>query len=109
MFSIQQTAEGTADLSNIIAATVHNIQPRVGDNIRDFTAINMWYDLLDKRYNFSLGLSILGLMTSDNLIDLTKLDPPYLNNYNNNQEKDIMFSLIGINLLVSLISMTILL
>ena len=55
---------------------MHNIQP--ANNLIDFSAINMWYERLDKRYNFSLGPAIIGLMTSDILVELTKFDPPYL-------------------------------
>ena len=55
-----------------------NIQPGAGDNIKDFTAINMWYERLNERYNFSLGSSILPLMTSDSLKQLGTLDPPFL-------------------------------
>ena len=60
---------------------MHNIQPRAGDNIKDFTAINMWYQRLDERYNVSLGPHVLGLLTSENLTQLTALDPPYLYNF----------------------------
>ena len=50
----------------------------LSNNVEDFTAINIWYKRLDERYNFSLGSAIIGLMTSDNLKELSKLDPPYL-------------------------------
>ena len=40
-------------LNTVVAATMHNIQPRAFTNIKDFTAINMWYQRLDQRYNFS--------------------------------------------------------
>ena len=66
------------NLNTVVAATMHNIQPRAGDNIKDFTAINMWYERLDERYNFSLGPNILPLMTTDNLIELETIDPPFL-------------------------------
>ena len=46
------------NLNTVVAATMHNIQPMSGDNIKDFTAVNMWYERLDKRYNFSLGPAI---------------------------------------------------
>ena len=68
-------------LNSVVAATMENIQPRAGDNIKDFTAINMWYQRLDERYNFSLGSNILPLLTSDNLAQLARLDPPYLKDY----------------------------
>ena len=44
------------NLNTVVAATMHNIQP--SNNVGDFTAINMWYERLDKRYNFSLGPAI---------------------------------------------------
>ena len=65
------------NLNTVVAATMHNIQPRAGDNIKDFTAINMWYQRLDERYNFSLGKAILPLMTTANLHQLEKLGPPF--------------------------------
>ena len=65
-------------LNSVVAATMQNIQPRAGDNIKDFTAINMWYERLDERYNFSLGPNILPMLTSDNLTQFEVLDPPYL-------------------------------
>ena len=67
------------NLNTVVAATMHNIQPtRAGDNIKDFTAINMWYQRLDERYNFSLGPNIFPLMTTDNLRQLAALGPPFL-------------------------------
>ena len=73
---------------------MHNIQPRAGDNIKDFTAINMWYQRLDERYNFSLGPNILPLMTTDSLTKLEALDPPFLKNYNDAHSNN-MSALIG--------------
>ena len=66
------------NLNTVVAATMHNIQPRAGDNIKDFTAINMWYQRLDERYNFSLGPNILPLMTTVNLTKIITLDPPFM-------------------------------
>ena len=70
------------NLNTVVAATMHNIQPRAGDNIKDFTAINMWYQRLDERYNFALGAAILPLMTTDSLTQLEALDSPFLQGYN---------------------------
>ena len=70
------------NLNTVVAATMHNIQPRAGDNIKDFTSINMWYQRLDERYNFSFGPNILPLMTT---ASLEALDPPFLRNYNDIQ------------------------
>ena len=61
------------NLNTVVAATMHNIQPRAGDNVKDFTAINMWYQRLDERYNFSLGEALLPLVTSD---DLKQMETP---------------------------------
>ena len=81
---------------------MHNIQPRAGDNIKDFTAINMWYQRLDERYNFSLGEAILPLMTTDSLIKLATLDPPFLQN-----REDIIYQQSNMSrILVGMISMT---
>ena len=66
------------NLNTVVAATMQNIQPRAGDNIKDFTAINMWYERLDERYNFSLGSNILPLLTTENLKQLKTLTPPFL-------------------------------
>ena len=66
------------NLNTVVAATVHNIQPRAGDNIKDFTAINMWYERLDERYNFSLRSNILPLLTTENLEKLETINPPYM-------------------------------
>ena len=71
------------NLNTVVAATMHNIQPRAGDNIKDFTAINMWYQRLDERYNFSLGEIILPLMNSETVEQLVPLDPPYVKAFNN--------------------------
>lgn len=49
---------------------IHNIQPRAGGN--------MWYDRLAERYNFTLGSTILPLLTTENLTTLESLDPLYL-------------------------------
>merc|ERR1712012_402290 len=67
-------------LNTVVAATMHNIQPNAGDNIKDFTAINMWYQRLEKRYNFSVVSAILPLMTSDELAQLESLSPPFMKN-----------------------------
>ena len=69
------------NLNTVVAATLHSIQPNANNSIEDFTAANMWYDRLDKRYNFSLGPVILPLLASDNLTQLAALDPPYLKDY----------------------------
>ena len=74
-------------LNTVVASTLRNIQPMAGDNIKDFTAINMWYERLDKRYNFSLGPVVLPLLKTDNLTHLAKLDPPFLKKTNANRDE----------------------
>ena len=72
----------THSLNTVIAATMENIQPRASNNIKDFSAVNMWYEMLNKRYNFSLGSKILPLMNSDNLEHFETLDPPFMKERN---------------------------
>ena len=43
--------------------------------------MNMWFERLSKRYNFSLGPAIIGMSTKEQLSNLAKLDPPYLRDY----------------------------
>ena len=62
---------------------MRNIQPMAGDNIKDFTAINMWYERLDERYNFSLGSVIHPLLDSESLLELKMLKPPFMKKINN--------------------------
>ena len=68
-------------LNTVVAASLHSIQPNADKGTNDFTAVNMWYERLDKRYNFSLAPLLLPLLPSDNLTRLTTLDPPYLKDY----------------------------
>ena len=71
-------------LNTVVASTMRNIQPMAGDNIKDFTALNMWYERLDKRYNLSFGPVILPLMETEHLTLLARLDPPYLKDFKDN-------------------------
>ena len=70
-------------LRTVVAATMHNIQPRAADRIRDFAAINNWYRFLDGRFNLSLGPAIFNLFTSEELAKLTALQPPFLDGEEN--------------------------
>ena len=67
-----------SDLNTLVAATFHSLLPKSGNNMKDFTPLNMWYEALDQKYNFSLGPTILGLVTTDGLAQLTKHDLPFL-------------------------------
>ena len=70
-------------LRTVVAATMHNIQPRAADRIRDFTAINNWYRFLDGRFNLSLGPAIFNIFTSEELAKLGALQPPFLDDKEN--------------------------
>ena len=70
-------------LRTVVAATMHNIQPRAADRIRDFTAINNWYRYLDGKFNVSLGPAILNLFTSEELAKLAALDSPFIDDKEN--------------------------
>ena len=77
---------------------MHNIQPRGGDNIKDFTAINTWYQRLEERYNFSLERHTLPLMTTDSLAHLAALDPPFMHKYKGTYDENNSVSIIiGMN------------
>ena len=65
-------------LTDVVAATMHNIQPRAGENIKDFTAVNMWYRRLDERYNFFFQDIVTALSIEEQMMKLKRLDPPYL-------------------------------
>ena len=73
-----ETLLANENLNTVVAATMHNIRPRAGDDIKDFTAINMWYQRLDERYNFSLASALLPLLNHKNLADLELLKPPFM-------------------------------
>ena len=69
-------------LTSVVASTIHNLKPRAGDSIKDLSPVELWYNELDARYNFSLGPAVIALSTTEQLEQLTKLDPPYLKPYN---------------------------
>ena len=77
-------------LGTVVAATFNNLEPRLGNRIHDYTTMNMWhnylYKELDARYNFSLGPSVIALSTTEQLVELAKLDPPYLREYGQLEE-----------------------
>ena len=83
------------NLNTVVAATMNNIQPRAGDNIKDFTAVNMWYERLNQKYNFSVGPVLLPLLTSDNLEQIAKLDPPCLKDYTAKINENRMVTIFG--------------
>ena len=82
-------------LNTVLAATFNTVQPRAGDSIKDFTAVNMWYQRLEERYNFSLGPNILPMLSSNELDQLTSFDPPYLKEYGSAINRDNVSLLFG--------------
>ena len=70
-------------LETIVASTMNNMQPRVGDKLDDLTAMNMWFEHLDKKLNFSLGPLLIGLSSTSQLKRLKELNPPFLRKYAN--------------------------
>ena len=76
-------------LNTVVVSTLRNIQPMAGvDIMKDFSAINMWYERLDTRYNFSLGPVILPLLKTNNLTQVGKLDPPLLKEFKASSQLD---------------------
>ena len=65
-------------LGTLVASTMNNLQPRVGHNLLDLTSMNMWFEQLDKEFDFSLGLVLAALSTTTELKRLKDLDPPFL-------------------------------
>ena len=65
-------------MTTVVASTLNILKPKMGNEIEDYTAINMWYKELDARYNFSVGPTVVALSTSEQLQELDKLDPPYM-------------------------------
>ena len=68
-------------LRTVVATTMNNVQPRVGDRLNDITAMNMWFEHLDKKLNLSLAPLLVGLLSATELRSLLELDPPFLRNY----------------------------
>ena len=62
----------------LVASTMNNIQPRVGHNLLDLTPMNMWFEHLDEKLNFSLGPLLIALSTTKELKRLKVVDPPFL-------------------------------
>ena len=85
-----ETLLADQSLGTILSATFNNLEPRRGNDIQDYTAMNMWHNFLYKeleaRYNFSLGPSVIALSTTEQLVELAKLDPPYLREFGGLEE-----------------------
>ena len=74
---------------------MHNIRPLAGDNIQDFNAMNMWYQRLNERYNFSLARAILPLLSSNDLEQLEAQNPPFLKEKINAVQLDNLSAIFG--------------
>ena len=68
-------------LRTVVASTMNNMQPRVGHMLKDLTAMNLWFEHLDKTLNFSLGPLLVSLSSKRELEGLLELDLPFLRNY----------------------------
>ena len=87
------------NLNTLVAATLHSIQPNNDKSTQDFTAVNMWYERLDKRYNFSLGPVVLPLLASEDFAKLATLDLPYLKDYQSHSDEERPSKIYGLKLL----------
>ena len=66
-------------LNTVVSATMQNIQPKAGSILDDFSAMNAWYTLLERKYNFfSLGHIMTTVSSEEQLKRLSKLNPPYV-------------------------------
>ena len=81
LYDVNYDPQKKSEVNSLVAATFHSLIPGAGSNIKDLTPLNIWYEALGQRYNFSLGPIILGFMTTDRLAQLAKLDVPFLKEY----------------------------
>ena len=65
-------------LETLIASTMNNLQPRVGENVKDLAAMNLWFEELENKLNLSLGSLLVSLFSTTDLIKLDQLEPPFL-------------------------------
>ena len=57
---------------------MNNLQPRVGENVKDLVAMNLWFKELENKLNLSLGSLLVSLSSTTDLIKLDQLEPPFL-------------------------------
>ena len=65
-------------LETLVASTMNNLQPRVGENVKDLAAMNLWFKELENKLNLSLGSLLVSLSSTTDLIKLDQLEPPFL-------------------------------
>ena len=65
-------------LETLVASTMNNLQPRVGENVKDLAAMNLWFKELENKLNLSLGSLLVSLFSTTDLIKLDQLEPPFL-------------------------------
>ena len=65
-------------LETLVASTMNNLQPRVGENVKDLVAMNLWFKELENKLNLSLGALLVSLSSTTDLIKLDQLEPPFL-------------------------------
>ena len=81
LFSFFESLSTDHSLGTATAATVNNLETKVGNGIQDYSTLNEWYKTLDARYNFSLGHAVMAFSTTEQLEELAKHNPPYLAEY----------------------------
>ena len=57
---------------------MNNLQPRVGENVKDLAAMNLWFKELENKLNLSLGALLVSLSSTTDLIKLNQFEPPFL-------------------------------
>ena len=64
-------------LETLVASTMNNLQPRVGENVKDLAAMNLWFKELENKLNLSLGSLLVSLSPTTDLIKLDQFEPPF--------------------------------
>ena len=65
-------------LETLIASTMNNIAPRADKNIKDFSAVNLWYTRLDGIFNFELAPVLDVFSTTQQQRSMRDSNPPFL-------------------------------
>ena len=73
-------------LKEVVSATLQSIQPKAGNILENFSAMNKWYHQLERRYNLStLGLIVNALSSNEQLKGLNQLNSPFGRKINNTE------------------------
>ena len=66
---------------------MNNIAPRADKNIKDFSAVNLWYTRLDEIFDFELGAVLDAFSTTKQKGLMKGLNPPFLMDENGKKKK----------------------